>query len=200
MNIFESLASISKKDKKQLVWLIIWLIAGIAMLIMGISAIINSSKAIQTISTLLGIFALATGGFTVAIRISEAKVLGISKFSIDGLIWLVLAILLFNTSLLSKLGKVAFIVIGIVVILTGAKRLFFAVSERNEGKGIVPRLIISSITVLLGLFVVFNAESVFNNLIALTIGIYLIVHSLSILYGWIGRVKYFINFRGTEND
>lgn len=200
MNIFESLASISKKDKKQLVWLIIWLIAGIAMLIMGISAIINSSKAIQTISTLLGIFALATGGFTVAIRISEAKVLGISKFSIDGLIWLVLAILLFKTSLLSKLGKVAFIVIGIVVILTGAKRLFFAVSERNEGKGIVPRLIISSITVLLGLFVVFNAESVFNNLIALTIGIYLIVHSLSILYGWIGRVKYFINFRGTEND
>lgn len=200
MNIFQSLASISKKDKKQLVWLIIWLIAGIAMLIMGISAIINSAKAIQTISTLLGIFALATGGFTVAIRISEAKVLGISKFSIDGLIWLVLAILLFNTSLLSKLGKVTFIVIGIVVILTGAKNLFFAVADRNEGKGIVPRLIIPSIIVLLGLFVVLNAESVFNNLLALTIGIYLIVHGISILYEWIGRVKYFINFRGTEND
>lgn len=200
MNIFQSLISISKKDKKQLVWLIIWLIAGIAMLIMGISAIINSAKAIQTISTLLGIFALATGGFTVAIRISEAKVLGISKFSIDGLIWLVLAILLFNTSLLSKLGKVAFIVIGIVMILTGAKNLFFAVADRNESKGIVPRLIIPSIIVLLGLFVVLNAESVFNNLLALTIGIYLIVHSISILYGWIGRVKYFINFRGTEND
>ena len=192
------IGSMSKKEKKELAGLALWLIAGIAMIIMGISAVLNRDKAISAVSNVLGICALITGLITLAVRIAAAKLKGISGFDLDWLIWLVVAFLLFNTSLLLKLGKLAFVIGGIAMLLEGVRSFFAAMKARSENEWYIPRIVFSVIFIVLGIGIIINAQVIFESMIVLAIGIYFIVHGTEILYDWLGRARYFRNFRGLE--
>ena len=192
------IGSMSKKEKKELAGLALWLIAGIAMIIMGISAVLNRDKAISAVSNVLGICALITGLITLAVRIAAARLKGISGFDLDWLIWLVVAFLLFNTSLLLKLGKLAFVIGGIAMLLEGVRSFFAAMKARSENEWYIPRIVFSVIFIVLGIGIIINAQVIFESMIVLAIGIYFIVHGTEILYDWLGRARYFRNFRGLE--
>ena len=192
------IGSMSKKEKKELAGLALWLIAGIAMIIMGISAVLNRDKAISAVSNVLGICALITGLITLAVRIAAARLKGISGFDLDWLIWLVVAFLLFNTSLLLKLGKLAFVIGGIAMLLEGVRSFFSAMKARSENEWYIPRIVFSVIFIVIGIGIIINAQVIFESMIVLAIGIYFIVHGTEILYDWLGRAKYFRNFRGLE--
>ncbi|MDE7293087.1 MAG: DUF308 domain-containing protein [Oscillospiraceae bacterium] len=192
------IGSMSKKEKKELAGLALWLIAGMAMIIMGISAVLNRDKAISAVSNVLGICALITGLITLAVRIAAARLKGISGFDLDWLIWLVVAFLLFNTSLLLKLGKLAFVIGGIAMLLEGVRSFFSAMKARSENEWYIPRIVFSIIFIVLGIGIIINAQVIFESMIVLAIGIYFIVHGTEILYDWLGRARYFRNFRGLE--
>lgn len=194
-----SIGSMSKKEKKSLVWLALWLIAGIAMIIMGISAVLHRDRAISAVSNVLGICALITGLATLAVRIAATRLKGAGGFDLDWLIWLAVAFLLFNTSLLSKLGKLAFVIGGIAMLLEGVRSFFAAMKARAENEWYIPRIVFSVIFVVLGIGIIINAQTIFESMIVLAIGIYFIVHGTGILYDWLGRVRYFRNFRGLES-
>lgn len=170
------------------------------MVIMGISAILNRDKAVSAVSNVLGACALITGIITLIVRISLTKIKGAGGFDLDWLIWLAAAFLLFNTRLLSKLGKLAFVIAGIAVLLEGVRSFFAARRERSEHEWYMPRLVFSVIFAVMGIIIIINAELIFESMIVLAIGIYFIVHGTGILYEWLGRARYFRNFRGLDND
>lgn len=191
-------SELSPSDKRQTVFLILWLIAGAGMLIMGIAALNNSDSTISAVSGLLGAGALVTGILTTVIRIFQVKTAGVGQLSLDGVIWIILAVLLFNTDILNRLGKLVFVIGGIVMLIEGVRSFFAAYREKNDKQWYIPRIVFSVIFVTLGIIVIVNAEKIFRSMIVLSVGIYFIVHGLNILYDWIGRVKYFRNFRGLD--
>ncbi len=189
---------LSSSDKKQLAALVIWLIAGIAMIIIGIVALLNRSRTMETVSGALGACSLITGIITIMVRIFQGRTTGKNKFSLDGIIWLVLAFLLFNTDILNKLGKIAFVIGGIILLLEGIRSLAAAVREKSDEEWYVPRILFSVAFMVLGIVVIMNAQTIFESMIVLAIGIYFIIQGTIILYEWIGRAKYFRNFRGLD--
>ena len=188
----------SGSDKRQLLFLILWLISGLGMIIMGISALINSGKTLVTVSNILGTFALFTAVITFLVRISQKQKGTKVQLGFDWLIWFFISLLLFNTNILLKLGKIAFIISGIILIFEGIRSFIAAGKSRSEHEWYIPRLIFSGVFIILGITVIINAEKIFEGMIVLSIGIYLIIHGVVILYEWIGRFKYFRNFRGLE--
>lgn len=192
------IGSSSASDRKKMIFLLLWLISGIGMIVVGIMAVVNRTKAISTISGFLGVCALITGIITLILRIAQVERLGKRNIGLDIVIWLALGFLLLNTSILNKLGKLAFIIGGVILICEGVRA--FAACQRNkdEKEWYIPRMIFSAAFVVLGIIVVVNAERIFTNLIPLAVGIYFIIHGTELLYEWIGRAKHFYNFRGTE--
>lgn len=195
-----ALTNMSGKEKKTLAGLALWLIAGAAMVIMGIAAVLNRDKAIQAVSGALGVCALITGIVTLIVRITETRLRGAGQFGIDWLIWLGTAFLLFNTEIFSKVGKLAFIILGISLICEGVRSFLAARRERDVTGWYIPRVIFAVALCLLGIGITANARVIFESMIVLFIGVYFIVHGCNILYEWLGRVRYFRNFRGLEND
>ena len=186
------LGSLTSTDKKKLALLILWLIAGIGMVVIGIFAFINRQQTVDAVSGVLGVCALITCIVTAGIRFSQAK------FTLDWLLWLAIALLLFNTKILQKVGSFTFIIIGIVVACEGARAFVYAFKNSDDKHWYVPRIIFSIIITILGVVVVFNSEKIFRGMTVLAVGIFFIVHGLNILNDWIGRAKYFHYFRGTE--
>lgn len=78
------LGSLTSTDKKKLALLILWLIAGIGMVVIGIFAFINRQQTVDAVSGVLGVCALITCIVTAGIRFSQAKLMGGSKFTLDG--------------------------------------------------------------------------------------------------------------------
>lgn len=192
------ISSFSSADRKKFILLLLWLISGVGMIIVGIMALIRRKEAIGAISGFLGVCALITGIITLIVRISQVKRLGKRNIGLDIIIWLALGILLLNTRILHRLGKLAFIIFGIVLICEGV-RAFIACRKNKEEKGwYIPRMIFSVGFVILGIIVLANAEAIFTNLTALAVGIFFIIHGTELLYEWIGRAKHFYYFRGTE--
>ena len=113
------LGKLTSADRKKVVLLVLWLISGIGMIVVGILALIHRKETINTISGFLGVCALITGVITLIIRILQAKRLGKSSFSLDIVIWLALGFLLLNTGLFNKLGKLVFIIGGIILMVPG---------------------------------------------------------------------------------
>lgn len=192
------IGSSSAADRKKMIFLLLWLISGIGMVVVGILAIVNRQKAIGAISGFLGVCALITGVITLILRISQVKRLGKRNIGLDILIWLALGFLLLNTSLLGKLGKLAFVIVGVVLACEGVRAFIACQRNKDEKEWYFPRMIFSAAFVVLGIIVVVNAEKIFTNLTALAVGIYFIIHGTELLYEWIGRAKHFYNFRGTE--
>ena len=195
MSIF---GSYSAADRKKLFLLLLWLISGVGMIIVGIMALIRRKEAIGAISGFLGVCALITGVITLILRISQVKRIGKRNIGFDILIWLGLGILLLNTKILNKLGKLAFVIIGIVLICEGVRAFIACRKNKEEKSWYIPRIIFSVGFVILGIIVLANAEVIFTNLTALSVGIFFIIHGTELLYEWIGRAKHFYYFRGTE--
>ncbi len=192
------LGKLTSADRKKVVLLVLWLISGIGMIVVGILALVHRKETISTISGFLGVCALITGVITLIIRILQAKRLGKSSFSLDIIIWLALGFLLLNTGLFNKLGKLVFIIGGIILTCEGVRAFIASQKNADDKEWYIPRMIFSGAFVILGVIVIINAESVFTNLTALAVGIYFIIHGTELLYEWLGRAKYFYNFRGTE--
>lgn len=188
----------SNSDKKEFAGLVLWFAAGAAMVITGVLALINHAKTVNAVSGVLGVCALITGIITLLVRFYQLKVSGKRAFSLDGLIWIVIALLLFNTNILSKLGKLAFIIGGVVMLVQGVRSFFAARRAKSESEWYIPRMIFSVIFIALGIIVIANAQRIFEGMIVLAIGVYFIVHGTIILYDWIGRAKYFHNFIGLD--
>ena len=193
-----TLGKLTSADRKKVVLLVLWLISGIGMIVVGILALIHRKETISTISGFLGVCALITGVITLIIRILQAKRLGKSSFSLDIVIWLALGFLLLNTGLFNKLGKLVFIIGGIILICEGVRAFIASQKNVDDKEWYIPRMIFSGAFVILGVIVIINAESIFTNLTALAVGIYFIIHGTELIYEWLGRAKYFYNFRGTE--
>lgn len=193
-----TLGKLTSADRKKVVLLVLWLISGIGMIVVGILALIHRKETISTISGFLGVCALITGAITLIIRILQAKRLGKSSFSLDIIIWLALGFLLLNTGLFNKLGKLVFIIGGIILTCEGVRAFIASQKNPDDKEWYIPRMIFSGAFVILGVIVIINAESIFTNLTALAVGIYFIIHGTELLYEWLGRAKYFYNFRGTE--
>ncbi|MDY3791481.1 MAG: DUF308 domain-containing protein [Oscillospiraceae bacterium] len=192
------IGSSSASDRKKMIFLLLWLISGIGMIVVGIMAVVNRTKAISTISGFLGVCALITGIITLILRIAQVERLGKRNIGLDIVIWLALGFLLLNTSILNKLGKLAFIIGGVILICEGVRAFAACRRNKDEKEWYIPRMIFSAAFVVLGIIVVVNAERIFTNLIPLAVGIYFIIHGTELLYEWIGRAKHFYNFRGTE--
>lgn len=178
----------------------LWLAGGIAMVIMGIAAIFNRDKAMEAVSSFLGVCALITGIVTLGVRITQLKMFGRNGrfLCMDGIIWLLISILLFNTSILNKLGKLAFIIGGVIILYEGVRSFHDALKDKQDQDWYIPRIIFSVIFAAVGLFVIFRAEWIFKNVVVFSIGIYFIIHGASIIYDWIGRYRYFRNFRNLD--
>ena len=182
----------NKEDRKSIVSLALLGIGGIAMIIIGIIAFLTSGQISSAISTLLGIAAIITGIITLALRLREKKNQGTMRF--DWIIWFILGILLLTTNLFSAIGGIIFVIIGIALILHGLNSFRLAVSAERKAV----KIIFSVAFVIIGVWMVFNASAIFDQIIAKAIGIYLIVHGAYLLYDWLGQVRYFRNFRGVE--
>ena len=192
------LGKLTAADRKKVILLVLWLISGIGMIVVGILALVHRKETISTISGFLGVCALITGVITLIIRILQAKRLGKSSFSLDVVIWLALGFLLLNTGIFNKLGKLVFIIGGIILTCEGVRAFMASQKNADDKEWYIPRMIFSGAFVILGVIVIINAESIFTNLTALAVGIYFIIHGTELLYEWLGRAKYFYNFRGTE--
>lgn len=192
------LDSLTSSDRKKLVFLILWLIAGVGMIAIGIFALVNRGKTVDAVSGVLGVCALITCIVTAAIRVLQSKIMDGSRFTLDWLLWLAIALLLFNTDIFRKLGSLAFLIMGIVITCEGVRAFVYAFKSSEDKQWYVPRIIFSVIITILGVAVVFNSEKIFSTMTVLTVGIFFIVHGLNILNDWIGRAKYFHYFRGTE--
>lgn len=190
----------SSAEKKQLAFLGIWLAAGIGMIVMGVLSVINRAKTLAAVSGVLGTFALAAAVLTAVVRIYQVKTSGKRNFSLDWILLAALSFLLYNTDIFNSLGKLAFITGGSVLAAEGIRAFFAAFSRRHEEAWFMPRIIFSFIIFILGIIVIINAEKIFQGMIVLAAGIFFIVHGLNILNDWIGRVKYFRNFRGLDKD
>ena len=192
------MGKLTAADRKKVILLVLWLISGIGMIVVGILALVHRKETISTISGFLGVCALITGVITLIIRILQAKRLGKSSFSLDVVIWLALGFLLLNTGLFNKLGKLVFIIGGIILTCEGVRAFMASQKNADDKEWYIPRMIFSGAFVILGVIVIINVESIFTNLTALAVGIYFIIHGTELLYEWLGRAKYFYNFRGTE--
>lgn len=177
-------------NKKQLAVLLIWVTAGISMVIAGIFALFNHDKTISAISGVLSVLALIAGILTVIVRIFQVRIQGYNRISADFLIWFVAAFLLHNTNILNKLGKIAFIVGGAGILFEGIRSFAAAFASRNEHHWFIPRISFSVLFIILGIIVICNAESIFTNMLVMSVGIFFIVHGFSILSDWLERAKY----------
>ncbi len=178
-----------------------WFGLGIIMVIIGAVAICKADQAISAISTLLGVISLV-----IAILIFTVRILGHMAYHTgkiikpDGIIWFILAFLLFNTDLLMRIGTAVFTVAGAVVILTGVKAFCDALKNKDDKFWFVPKLIVSILLVALGIYGVIKADILFTNMTVIIFGIFFIIHGITLLIDWAGQIKYNRNFKGVEKD
>ncbi len=191
-------SQLSSSEKKQIAGVAFCLAAGIGMLVFGILALINSGETLTAVSGVLGAFALITGIVTLLVRIFRFKPSEKLLFSLDWLVWLLIAFLLYNTDILYKIGKLVFVIGGIFMIIEGIRSFFAAYRQSSEMGWRTPRIIFSVIMASLGITVIINAQKIFEGLIVLAVGVYFIVQGTTVLYDAIGRIKYFRNFRGLQ--
>ena len=193
-------SGLTRSDKKNLIFLILWLLAGLGMVTIGIVAFIRRNDTINTVSGVLGVCALLTGIVTAVIRFAQHRLMGGSRFTLDWIIWIALAILLFNTNILNRIGSLAFVILGAFMVCEGIRAFICALNSRADNQWYVPRLVFSVIITVLGIVVICNSMKIFKGMVVLSVGVFFIVHGLNILNDWIGRAKYFYNYRGTENE
>lgn len=189
-----NIGGMSSSDRKKLIYAILCLAGSLMLIIMGVNAMLHSSQAMETISGLLGLCALAAAVVTAAARIMKAG--RVREINLDFLIWVFIAVLLFNTNILRSLGSIAFIIIGVGLIAKGIRN--FAFMKQTESGSPVTKLF-GIIPIVIGVLVIINAHILFEKLFVLAIGLFLTGYGISLGYEGIGRIKYFRNFRGLDD-
>lgn len=182
---------------------ILWLLSGLAMVIVGVIALFNGHGVIGALSKVIGLCAIICGIVMIAVRFKIRSAAGAEAhlMSIDSLILIVIGILFMNTRILNSLGKLMFIIIGIVMIYNAIESLVAAVnSRRNEEGWFVPRIVVAILLLIAGIWVFSNAGRVFSDMAGLVVGIYFIVHGVGVVSDWIGREKYRRNFAYLDDD
>lgn len=172
---------------------VLWPITGAAMIILGIYSIFRGGAVVDTVSWLLGLGAIISGIVTLIVRFTRKSVFGSDGkwLSLDSVFLIVLGIILMNTGLLRALGKIMFIIIGIILVYNAVQSLIAAISGRHNKDGwFAPRIIFSVILLLVGIWVFTNAGRVFTDMSGIIAGIFFITHGVGTLNDWIGRVRY----------
>ncbi|MGN1090323.1 MAG: hypothetical protein ACI4Q6_07975 [Huintestinicola sp.] len=190
----KNIGGLSPSDRKKLIYAILCLAGSLMLIIMGVNTMLHSREAMETISGLLGLCSLAAAVVTAAARIMKAG--SVKEISLDFLLWIFLAILLFNTNILRGLGSIAFIIIGVGLILKGIRN--FAFMKQTESGSPVTKLF-GIIPMVIGVLVIINSGLLFEKLFVLAIGLFLTGYGISLGYEGIGRIRYFRNFRGLDD-
>lgn len=190
----KNIGGLSPSDRKMLIYAILCLAGSLMLIIMGVNAMLHSREAMETISGLLGLCSLAAAIVTAAARIMKAG--SVKEISLDFLLWIFLAILLFSTNILRGLGSIAFIIIGVGLILKGIRN--FAFMKQTESGSPVTKLF-GLIPIVIGVLVIFNSGLIFEKLLVFSIGLFLTGYGISLGYEGIGRIRYFRNFRGLDD-
>ena len=175
---------------------ILSLVTGILMILGGLYALFHGRQVVGTISGLLGICALIAGAVLICIKLFSYDALEKGGFLMaDGIILVLVGILLMNTSILRSLGKLVFIVIGLVLAYNAVQSLIMALSsKKNDGGWFVPRIVFCVLMLLVGIWVFMNAGKAFDDVAGIVIGVFFIVRGANSVSDWIGREKYRKNF------
>lgn len=184
-------------DTKIQIKLVFWFIASLAMIGMGIIALVNHERVTEVLSFITGLAAIITGIITLSIRRYEKVKTG-SRMAFDWILWIILGILFFNTDLFTKIGKVLFIIVALALIVQGIGIFVRGFSNKADKAFFIPRIIFAAALAGAGVFVLTNAGDLFVEVLAVTVGLYLIIHGAYLFYEWIGEYRYFNNYRGTE--
>lgn len=182
---------------------ILWLLSGLAMVVVGVIALFNGHGVIGALSKLIGICAIICGIVSIIVRIKMSSITGSDAhlMSVDSLILIVIGFLFMNTRILNGLGKIMFIIIGIVMIFNAVESLISAFnSRRNEEGWFVPRIVVAVLLLIAGIWVFSNAGRVFSDMAGLVVGIYFIAHGAGAVSDWIGRERYRRNFAYLDDD
>lgn len=182
---------------------ILWLFSGLAMAVVGVIALFNGHGVVGALSKVIGICSIICGIVVILVRIKISSITGAEAhmMSVDSLILIGIGILFLNTRILNGLGKLMFIIIGIVMIYNAVQSLVAAFnSRRNEEGWFAPRIVVAILLLIAGIWVFSNAGRVFSDMAGLVVGIYFIVHGGGIVSDWIGREKYRRNFACLDDD
>ncbi len=191
------------KSAKDSVFGILWLISGLAMIIVGITALFSGGVVVGTVSKLIGICAVICGIISILARIMISSIAGAEGrlMSVDSILLIVVGILFLNTGILRAIGKFMFIIIGAVIIYNAVQSLFSAFKSRKNDDGwFLPRIIASVLLLMAGIWVFSNAGRVFADMAGLVAGVYFIFHGLEVVNDWIGRERYRRNFAHLDDE
>ncbi|MCR5167428.1 MAG: DUF308 domain-containing protein [Oscillospiraceae bacterium] len=176
---------------------ILWLASGILMICAGVYSLFHGATVIGTISRVLGVCAIAAGITSLLVKLAFSMVSGRSGgLALIGSVVLILfGILLFSTRLMMSLGKIMFIIVGIILIYEAVQSLSAALATKeSEGKWFLSRVIVSCLLALVGIWILTNARRVFVSVAGLIVGAYFVVHGIWIILDWVGNTKYNANF------
>lgn len=190
--------SMSDSDKKMLRELVIRFAAGAGMIAAGIAALCNYEKTVIAVSSVLGACALAAGIISLAMRFFYGKSDGGGRLSISGIVWIFIAVLLFNTSLLQSLGSAVITITGAAAVCAAIWFFVRSMLMRSRKMPYISHTAASVMLCIAGVFLIVNARMIFEGMIVIGIGAYFIVNGTIVLYEWLGRLRYFRNFRGVE--
>lgn len=192
-----------KTSTKDTVFGILRLISGLAMTVVGIYAIFNGHAVVGTTSKIIGICAIVCGIVSIAARIKISSIIGMDAHmrSVDSILLILLGLLFMNTRILNSLGKIMFIIIGLVIIFNAVESLTSALAGRKNNDGwFIPRIITSVLLLIAGIWVFSNAGQVFSDMAGIVVGIYFISHGIETVTDWIGRERYRRNFAYLDDE
>ena len=122
---------------------ILWLASGILMICAGVYSLFHGATVIGTISRVLGVCAIAAGITSLLVKLAFSMVSGRSGgLALIGSVVLILfGILLFSTRLMMSLGKIMFVIVGIILIYEAVQSLSAAfATKESEGKWFLSRV------------------------------------------------------------
>ena len=181
---------------------VLWLVSGIVMTLFGVYAVFNGTRVLGTVSRWLGMGALISGIITVLTRLSNKQVTKKSGrlMYFDSLFLIIIGVMLMNTRILERLGKIMFVILGVVIIYHAIQSLAAAMESKSDNDGwFAPRMIFCVLLIAVGVWILFNARKAFTSTFGLTVGIFFISHGISTINDWIGREKYRKNFSFLDN-
>lgn len=182
---------------------ILLLVSGIALIIVGAVAVFHGYGVVGAISKVIGVCAIISGIISLIVRMKLESVVGAQAhfMSVDSIILIVIGVLFLNTRLLNSLGKIMFIVIGVIIIYNAVESLFSAFqSRKNEEGWFIPRIIVAILLLIAGIWVFCNAGKVFADMSGIIVGIYFISRGVQIVNDWIGDERYRKNFSYLDDD
>ncbi len=179
------------------------LLSGIALTVVGVIALFNGHGVVGAVSKAIGIAAVISGIISMAARIKLDSYVGAQAhfMSADSIILIVIGIIFLNTRILVGMGRLMFVIIGLIMIFHAVESLFSAlVSIKNDEGWFIPRIVVGILLLAAGIWVFCNAGRAFTDMAGVIAGIYFITGGLRIINDWIGKERYRKNFSFLDDD